>query len=298
MHLRVGVVGAGSIGKNHIRILSKLDGVQLVGICDINKPNVELKTELLVTDNLLDLIDMKLDYAVIAVPTSHHLDVAQLLAINGVHCLIEKPLAHNFESAKVIRDFFVDRGLKGAVGHIERFNEAVKQAKDQLDVLGEIIQISTRREGSYSGRISDVGVVKDDIDMVQWISGNPYEYVFAETDSKFDIKYEDSALTLGRLRGGIKVSHIVNRVSPRKIRSVSILGDRGAFEIDTLNSDLKFYMNWNNTSDRENINYPRDYTEGDVIKYPLQKIEPLRSEHENFRNFIQGKKAEVVSKQF
>ena len=299
MSLKAGIIGAGSMGRNHLRVLKNLKDVEFVGICDSTFEENSIKDGYKVTKWIADLLEEKPDYVIVAVPTIKHLEVAETLADKGVHALIEKPLAHDLDACLQIEKRFRESNLIGAVGHIERFNPAVREAKKRISQLGQIFQISTRREGPFSGRISDVGVVKDlashDIDLVEWLTNSNYKSIYAQLHKVTRGSNEDMLLATGSLDSGIKVSHIVNWISPRKMRSVSILGEKGAFEIDTLNGDLTFYENGKLTSNWDNLAYFKGVSEGNIIKYSFEKKEPLLCEHENFRNNLLQGDGDIVS---
>jgi predicted dehydrogenase len=101
------------------------------------------------------------------------------LASMGINCLIEKPLASSSDQAREIEREFISRKLLGAVGHVERYNPALLELKRKIEsgLVGDVIQVSTRRTGPFPGRIDDVGVVKDlashDIDVVNYIDNDP-----------------------------------------------------------------------------------------------------------------------------
>jgi predicted dehydrogenase len=120
-----------------------------------------------------ELIDTGIDYAMIAAPTAFHEELALELAGAGIHAMVEKPLAIDTQSAEKITAAFKAKGLVGAVGHIERYIQALQQLRMRLEKgeLGEVYQIATRRQGPFPARIADVGVIKDlathDIDLTR-----------------------------------------------------------------------------------------------------------------------------------
>jgi UDP-N-acetylglucosamine 3-dehydrogenase len=297
-NLRVGVVGFGVMGRNHARVLSTLNGVNLVGVYDPkacehgNQVNRHF-------ENLEDLINQDLDYAVVATPTNSHSEVALMLAENGIHTLIEKPLADNSSSAMDIVETFRRKGLIAAVGHIERFNPAVREARNRLDLLGPLHQVATRRQGPFPGRISDVGVIKDlathDIDVTSWITEQDYKSISAISIHKSAGSNEDLMASVCTLSEGTITNHLVNWLSPMKERKMILTGENGSFEIDTLSADLTYYQNGTTKNEWQEIARFRGVTEGDVTRIALEKREPLLIEHENFRDAILGKSSEIVS---
>jgi predicted dehydrogenase len=197
--LRAGLIGHGAMGRNHARVLAELDGVDFVGIVDATTKNARAT----IYDELDDLLARGIDYCIVAVPTSEHESIGLQLAGSRVHTLIEKPLAHDTTSARKLAEAFEEAGLIGAVGHIERFNPALQQARQRManGDLGEILQITTRRQGPFPDRISDVGVVKDlathDIDLTVWISQSEFESVSAQVAHRAGREHEDLVSVVG-----------------------------------------------------------------------------------------------------
>ena len=97
------------------------------------------------------------------------------------------------------------------------------------------------------------------------------------------------------LADGTVTNHLVNWLSPLKERVTIITGEKGAFVADTLTADLTYYANGSIRVTRDEIAQFRGVSEGDVIRYAIAKPEPLRVEHENFRDAVLGKPADVVT---
>lgn len=297
--LRAGLVGLGAMGRNHARVLGLLDGVDLVGVYDPAGPAGPAGVPV-VTD-LDQLIEMGIDYAVVASPTALHEEIGLRLAEAGVHALIEKPLAPSVEAAQRLVEAFASRGLVGAVGHIERYNPALQSLRSRLEAgeMGEIYQIVTRRQGPFPGRIADVGVVMDlathDIDLTAWVTGREYLQVAARTASRSGRPHEDMVSAVAGLAGGLMANHLVNWLSPFKERSTVITGERGSFVADTLTADLTFYANGAVGTEWEALRAFRGVAEGDMIRYAIPKREPLLVEHERFRDAVEGKDSDIVT---
>lgn len=299
--LRVGLVGIGMMGRNHARVLNAIDGVDLVGVADPSGDKFGMAGNATVVDTIPDLIGLGLDAAVVATPTEAHLEVGLELAAAGIHTLIEKPLAMNADQSIQLVSAFEAAGLVNAVGHIERYNPALRALRTKLDEgqLGEIYQIATRRQGPFPNRIADVGVVKDlathDIDLTAWVIRSPYAQVSAQTAFKSGRQHEDLISVTARAANGIVISHLVNWLSPLKERLTVVTGDKGAFVADTLTGDLHFHENGLVATEWDQVARFRGVTEGDSIRYAIPKPEPLRLEHENFRDAILGTSDDIVS---
>ncbi len=298
-NLRAGLVGLGMMGRHHARVLANLSGVDFVGVCDSAGDTQNIAQGRPVVKSIEELIAMKIDYAMVAVPTIYHLEIGKQLAAAGIHAMVEKPLSQDIESSKELTAAF--SGLVGAVGHIERYNPALQEARKRLDQLGTLYQVVTRRQGPFPARIADVGVVKDlathDIDLTAWVTGQSFTSVSARTAHRSGREHEDMVAVVASMSGGTISNHLVNWLSPLKERVTILTGEKGAFVADTLTADLTFYANGTVSSNWDEIAQFRGVSEGDVIRYAYPKHEPLKMEHENFRDAVLGKSADIVTMQ-
>ena len=292
--LRAGVLGLGVMGRNHARVLGALDGVDLVAIAD---PGVEPGTSAAgtrVVRDLDELLACGLDMCVVAVPTEEHLPVGIVLAAAGVHALIEKPLALDCAAGEQLVDAFDAAGLVGCVGHVERFNAALRALHARLEAgeLGDAYQVATSRQGPFPARVRDVGVVKDlathDLDLTAWVTGSPYVEVGAQVARRAGRAHEDLVAAVGRLADGTVTSHLVNWLSPFKQRQIVVTGERGSFTADTLTADLTFHANGVVRLGWDALSQFRGVSEGDMIRFAIPKPEPLAMELTAFRDAITG----------
>ena len=298
--VKFGLVGYGSMGRNHARVLKSLENVELLGIAD---PNVALGDSLdgiTRVNSVEELIKHGIEACIVATPTSLHRSIGEILATERIPSLIEKPLAGNPQDAEAIVNAFAKSRTIGAVGHIERFNPAIQELKKRLDdgQLGEVYQIVTQRQGPFPGRIGDVGVISDlashDVHLTGFVSSSTYDYVMASTAYKSGRTHEDLVSVTGKLTNGVVVNHIVNWLSPLKERQTIVTGERGAFVASTLTGDLTFYENSQTVNDWEAVANFRGVAEGHVTKYSFRKHEPLRNELETFVNAIKSSNDSAV----
>ncbi|MCL2464310.1 MAG: Gfo/Idh/MocA family oxidoreductase [Micrococcales bacterium] len=300
-NLRAGLIGLGMMGRHHARVLRSLPGVDLVALADPAGDPFGVAGGLEVGTDVQHLIDAGIDYAVVAVPTSFHEEIGLALAAAGIHAMIEKPLAPSVASAQRLARAFDEAGLVGAVGHIERFNPALQSLRARLENgdLGDVYQVITRRQGPFPARIADVGVVKDlathDIDLTAWVARSPFVAVSAQTAFKSGRAHEDLVAIVGKLADGTITSHLVNWLSPMKERVTVVTGERGAFVADTLTADLTFYANGTIETTWDRVAGFRGVKEGDVIRYAIAKPEPLRTEHEAFRDAVLSTGSGIVT---
>ena len=299
--LRAGVIGLGAMGRHHVRVLREIDGVDVVAVADPAGDPYRVAGALDVLPDVEALIAAGIDMAVVAVPTKFHEHVALTVAAAGVHTLVEKPIAVDTDAGARLVAAFDAAGLVGAVGHIERFNPAIQEVRRRIadGQLGEVYQISTRRQGPFPARISDVGVIKDlathDIDLTAWVAQSNYESVAAQTAFRSGREHEDMVLVTGRLAGGINVNHTVNWLSPMKERVTIVAGERGTLVADTSTADVTFHENGTVPTEWDSMANFRGVTEGDVIRYAIGKREPLRAEAEAFRDAVLGLENRTVS---
>ena len=300
-NLRAGLIGLGMMGRHHARVLRQLDGVDLVAVADPAGDPHGVAGPLDVLPDVGALIEAGIDYAMVAAPTRFHTETGLALAAAGVHTLIEKPLASDVGGAQQLADAFESAGLVGAVGHIERYNPALQSLRARLEAgeLGEVYQIATRRQGPFPARIADVGVVKDlathDIDLTAWVAQREFTSVAARTAYKSGREHEDLVAITGFLTGPVVTNHLVNWLSPMKERVTVVTGEKGAFVADTLLADLTFHANGEIVTRWDDVAQFRGVSEGDMIRFAIDKPEPLRTEHENFRDAILGKDTDIVT---
>ena len=298
--LRAGLVGLGVMGRHHMRLLDQIEDVEFVGVHDPALAGQKQVNGHRLFDSLDELIKTGIDYCVVAAPTVFHLDLGLQLAEAGIHALIEKPVAPTHVEALQLVEAFSAAGLIGGVGHIERFNPALRAMRQKIEegLLGDIYQISTRRQGPFPARIADVGVVKDlathDIDLTAWVAQSPYKTVSARTTHKSGRDHEDMVVAVGTLENGVIVNHIVNWLSPFKERNTTVIGDKGALVADTLTADLTYYENGIVNSNWDNVSAFRGVTEGDVTRFALNKVEPLLAEHLAFLNAVKNQNGDGI----
>ena len=299
--LRTAIIGLGMMGTNHARVLSNLEGVELVAVADPQGDAQNVLPNHKVLRSVDEVIKLGVDYCVISAPTAFHEAIASQLIASGIHFLVEKPIADSYASAVKMRDAAKSAKVIGAVGHIERFNSALQEARKRVlaGELGTIYQVATRRQGPFPSRISDVGVVKDlathDIDLTSWITGKKYLQVSANAAFRSGREHEDLISVSGLLEDSIVVSHLVNWLSPLKERKTIITGEKGTFVADTLRADLTFYENGKIEISQSELAHFRGVTQGDVHILAFEKPEPLIVEHQNFRDAVLGKPSNIVT---
>ncbi|MDR1186855.1 MAG: Gfo/Idh/MocA family oxidoreductase [Bifidobacteriaceae bacterium] len=299
--LRAGVIGIGSMGRHHARIMREIEGVDLVAVADPAGDRFGVARDLEVGRSVEDLIAVGLDLAVVAVPTVYHEEVGLALAEAGVPTMFEKPVAASAAAALNLAQAFDAAGVFACVGHVERFNPAISELRARIDQgeLGDVYQVATRRQGPFPARISDVGVVKDlathDINSSQWLAGSDYAMVAAQVAHRASREHEDMVLITGRMHNGVLVNHIVNWLSPMKERLTLVTGERGALVADTAAVTLTYWANGSVPTEWEQLRQFRGVTEGDMTRYAIQTREPLKAEDEAFRDAVLGVRDDTIT---
>jgi UDP-N-acetylglucosamine 3-dehydrogenase len=127
-----------------------------------------------------------------------------------------------------------------------------------------------------------------DIDLTAWVARSAFESVSARVAYKSGREHEDLVAAVGQLVDGTVTNHLVNWLSPFKERLTIVTGERGAYVADTLTADLTFHANASVVTEWETVASFRGVSEGDLIRYAFAKPEPLRTEHEAFRDAVLG----------
>ncbi len=302
--MRAAVIGLGMMGRHHARLLQSSPRVAFAGAVDAagDRHNA-ISDPALVHPSLESLLTATTpDFAVVALPTEEHAPAVHRLAELGVHVLIEKPVATDSAEAQAVIDVCRRHGVRAAVGHVERFNPALRELRRRVSAgdLGEVFVVSTQRVGPFPDRVRDVGVVKDlathDLDLVRWLGGSPIHSVAAQTSHRMGRSHEDVVFITGRLHGPIVFNCVVDWLTPTKIRQTRVLGETGMLVADTLTADLTFYENGTIISEWEGVRTLRGVSEGNSIRYALAQREPLLVELEQFCDFAAGvPDAEIVT---
>ncbi len=303
---RVAVIGVGSMGKNHARVYSELPEAELVAVSDANLALAEAVGRQYGAAPYVSFEEMlekeRPEAVTIAVPTALHRDVAIKALDAGVHILVEKPIAATLEEGKEIITHAAGCNRVLMVGHIVRFNPAIQALKQKLlaGELGRVFQIFCRRAGPFPARIRDVGVVVDlaphDVDIMRFLVGTDPQRVFSETERRIHTEHEDLLFATLRFPEGVVGALEINWLTPTKVREIMVLGERGMFHVDDLVQDLYFFENAQAGND---LHFPlktlKGVSEGSMVKYALQRYEPLRAELQAFLKAVRGEAPVAVT---
>ena len=303
--IRMGVVGTGSLGFHHARILRDVDGVEMVGFHEIREPRArEVEAELGITwypdfEALLDRVDA----IVVAVPTTAHEAVAIPALERGIHTLVEKPMAPDLASADRMLAAALASGAIVQIGHVERFNQAVRAAEPYLD---RPLFVESHRMAPFTPRSTDVAVVLDlmihDVDLVGSLVGRPVVDIAASGVAILtpNVDIANARLTF---QGGAVANLTASRVSVEKMRKIRIFQPSGYLSLNLANGTGEFLrlkqgipaLNEGSVAQPP----PAAGLAALVERIPLQGdgAEPLRKELESFRDAVRGDRPPAVSGQ-
>ena len=293
--LRVGLVGLGSMGRNHLRNLAARDDVTLAAVADPNEDALALAADQSGARPYADPAEMldeeRLDALVVAAPTTLHHGIALHAIERGVPVLVEKPLATTVAEGRELVEAAGRRGVLLQVGHIERFNPAVLALGERLrgGALSRIFTIKTLREGPFPARIRDVGVAVDlathDVDIMCHLAGARPDRVYAETTQHIHTSHEDLVFGLLHFAGGTVGLLDVNWLTPEKQRRITVLGAEGMFQVDYLSQALTFTRGTAELSPTFLDGYAPTFA-GETVQLPVTPAEPLRRELDAFFDAI------------
>ncbi len=222
--IRLGVIGTGSMGKNHARIFSEMPRAHFTAILD---SRAETAAQIAgqygakpVTS--LDEFAESVDAATVATPTVTHFEIAKALLERGKHVLVEKPFTETPEQARELCDIAHRRGLVLQVGHIERFNPVMSALEQRLSAPKFI---EATRLSPYPGRSLDVGVVLDvmihDLEIILHLVRSPWAQVDA-VGVPILSKREDIANVRIRFENGCVANITASRISQDKLRKIRV----------------------------------------------------------------------------
>jgi predicted dehydrogenase len=301
--IRIALIGAGSMGRHHARVVSESPETELLAIVDPEPAVDEIayRYRSKRVDSLDDLLAAdRPDAAIVAVPTAHHAEVATRLLEADIPILIEKPIAATPAAAHGLLELAARRSVPLTVGHVERFNPAVRALREKLhsEDLGRVFQIHTRRLSPFPARIGDTGAAFDlathDLDIMCELAGKPVR-VSAEIDRRAHRTHEDLLAATLRFDSGVIGLLEVNWLTPTKVRRLSVTGERGMFVVDYLNQHLTLYENAHESASWPTLDIFDGVTEGNVVRFAISRVEPLRAQLDAFVALVRGEASASVS---
>ncbi len=287
--LKAAVIGVGSMGERHARVYAELPETELVAVAATTETRCARVAAQYGGRAYTDVGRMlrveQPDLASVAVPTTAHMEVARMAFEAGCHVLVEKPIAANLAEAQALIDMALVADRKLMVGHIVRFDSAVRALKEHVAAgeLGRIHQIVCRRIGPFPYRVRDVGVVLDlaphDLDLMRHLLEEEPLGLYAEISQRIHDRQVDLLAALLRFPSGVVGMLELNWLTPTRIRDVTVLGDRGMLHADCIHPQLTLFANADADGDSRTVQgcYSR-VREGPVVDLPVSQDEPIKAE--------------------
>lgn len=311
--IKTGVIGVGSMGKHHARVLSDLSNFVAVSDTDeVQGRLISKKYGVKYFSNYKEMLS-EVDVVSIVVPTVLHNKVASEAIKNGVHVLVEKPLAPTVKEAKEIIDLSVEKGVILSVGHIERHNPVVTETYHRIlsGEWGDIVSINAKRVSPLETesflkneirRINDVGVLYDlsihDVDIISYFANSNVVLASAMGSSTSIIKHEDNIGILLKFANGITAILEANWLSPVKERSLKITFKKHNVFLDfvkqTITVSSAKQMPKSSTT-LSNGEWDRQSFIVETKNIALNVEEPLKCEIIDFLNAVENKGNPLVS---
>lgn len=247
---RVGVIGTGGWGKNHLRVFSELEC--LAAVCDMDGARADLYSKKYGVPAYRTVDEMlskeELDAVTVCTPASTHFDVASKTLSRGLHTFVEKPMTTNSEDARKLIDLAKKADRILTVGFIERFNPPITELKKRIDEgrLGELILLEFHRENRRGSNVVDVGIVKDasvhDIDTACWLFNEEPKNVFARVGRILaPLKTEDFAAIMLGFSGQRTAFLLTNWVTPNRVRTLTAVFAEGVVNVDFVSQQTEVH---------------------------------------------------------
>ncbi len=302
--IKVAVIGAGMMGKNHLRTYKNLNGFELVGVYDICAEASQAAAESFGIKSFSSLEDVAKEVDAVSVVTTSitHAEVGEFFLNKGIHCLIEKPLAATESECNRLISAAKKNNVTLLVGHIEQFNPAVEQLHKILSDTNQIYSLEARRMSAASGRITDVDVAMDlmihDAEVILSLVKSPVINVQASAvKSAKSPNGKDYITALLEFANGASAVLTASRITQSRVRTLNVTTDNNYIDMDFINQSIAVHsqgrMHGVNQNDLpENMRYG---LKGSVENLFIMQSQPLASELSHFANCINGKESPRIS---
>jgi predicted dehydrogenase len=290
--MKVGVVGVGYVGQFHAEKYAKMEGVELVGVVDIDSSRAREIAKRHHTQPFFQHTDLyhKVQAVSIAVPTPSHYSIAKDFFLHGIDILLEKPIAKTLEETDELIGLAESNGLVLQVGHLERFNGALVATEGMIQ---DPVFIESHRLGPFSGRETDVDVVIDlmihDIDILLCLMKAEIKKIRA-IGLPVLTPYADFANARIEFENGCVASLTASRISNEKTRRTRIFQPDGTLTIDYLTQKASLTMKAASSGKKE----PSEIVTEEI---PVTKVDTLESEIHSFVQSVRHRKKVRVSGQ-
>ncbi len=291
--IRVGVIGVGHVGHHHARIYRELPGVQLVGIADSNPVTLKEAAGILQVPAYEGYRELfgRVDGVSIAVPTHLHAAIARDCLQQGIDVLVEKPLAETLAEGEQLADLAKQRGRILQVGHVERFNGAVRALREIVKMPGFI---ECHRLSPFPQRGTDVDVILDlmihDIDVILSLVKSPVTHVNAVGVPVLTDRVDIANARL-EFASGCVANVTASRVSVDRVRKIRIFQPDTYISLDYAIQEIALYRRLPGDVSSHPPDPPRIVKE----EVAVEKEEPLRLELASFIRCVRDRTRPEVS---
>jgi len=282
--IKIGVIGTGYFGSIHANILSRIDNAVLSGVCDIDVKKVRQCAKRLGVEAFTDYRDLigTVDAVSIVAPTIHHYAIARDFLKARVPVLIEKPISSTLDEADKLLELAEQNKTIIQVGHVERFNSAVKAVQNSLK---EPKFIECHRLGPYKKRGTDIGIVLDlmihDLDIILGLIRYPITSIDAVGINVLSEAVEDIANVRLRFANGAVCNITASRISLKSQRKIRIFQEDAYISIDYEKQRAEIYTKADKKIKRQAVNIKRE--------------NPLKAELEDFLRCVRTHDKPLVS---
>lgn len=280
------LVGLGSMGKNHARILNaNLPGALIQIVDPVFSESHYFGIPVVKNFEELNFSESGYDAAIISSPTEHHYLHASFFLNNGINVFLEKPICEDVEEAKNLIRISEKNNKKLFIGHIERYNPTVKAIKEYLDsgVFGKIFTISTNRVGVSPARDPNLNVSLDllihDVDICNYLIGGAPKSAGLVEHSAVSINRGDIATIILKYDENKSATCHANWITPYKEREIQIATSSGLIRADFISQQWSVF-----TSTVVNSKVMSN-----EVHMPINFSEPLKLEHEFFQDYLDSK---------
>lgn len=296
-NIKVAVIGAGMMGKNHLKTYKNLNGVDLVGVYDIFPDACKAAAETFGIKAFSSLEDVAKEVDAVSVVTTSvtHAEVGEFFLNKGIHCLMEKPLATTEIQCQKLIKAAKKNNVTLLVGHIEQFNPAVEQMHKLLSDTSKICALSAHRMSAASGRITDVDVAMDlmihDVEVILSLVKSPVVNVQASAvKTKTSPKGKDFITALLEFENGVTADITASRITQARVRTLSVTTDTNYIDMDFINQSINVhtqgrmpYVNQDEIPDWMHYGL-----KGSVEQLFIPTNQPLQAELNHFMNCVRG----------
>ena len=247
-NIKVAVIGAGMMGKNHMKTYKSLNGVELVGVYDIFPEAAKAAAETFGIRAFSSMEEVAENVDAVSVVTTSvtHADVGEFFLNKGIHCMMEKPLACTEEECQRLISAADKNNVVLLVGHIERFNPAVEQMGKLLSDTSKIRSLTAQRMSAASGRITDVDVSMDlmihDVEVIQSLVKSPVVNIqAASVKTKESPMGKDYITALLEFENGATANITASRITQARVRTLTVTTDTNYIDMDFINQSINVH---------------------------------------------------------